>query len=79
MFALPSDVARGGKGVKTAFRQVLDKMIEVFASNLAEPETRERAFALVALCTGAIESLAQKHHYLSTRALKFRSFRPNSS
>jgi TetR/AcrR family transcriptional repressor of nem operon len=54
VIALPSDVARAGKGVKTAFRQVLDKMVEVFAANLAEPEPRERALALVALCVGAM-------------------------
>jgi len=40
IIALPSDVARGGKGVKTAFRQVLDKMVEVFAANLARARTR---------------------------------------
>jgi hypothetical protein len=48
-------VRRGARwGVKTAFRQVLDKMVEVFAANLAEPEARERALALVALCVGAM-------------------------
>jgi hypothetical protein len=29
-------------------------MVEVFAPNLAEPEARERALALVALCVGAM-------------------------
>jgi TetR/AcrR family transcriptional repressor of nem operon len=52
--ALPSDVARGGKAVKVAFRQVLDKMVDVFASNLPEPEARQRALALVAMCVGAM-------------------------
>jgi hypothetical protein len=54
IIALPSDVARGGKAVKTAFRQFLDKMVEVFAANLAEPEARERALAVAALCVGAM-------------------------
>jgi hypothetical protein len=52
--ALPSDVARGGKAVKAAFRQVLEKMVDVFAANLGEPEARERALALVAMCVGAM-------------------------
>jgi TetR/AcrR family transcriptional regulator, transcriptional repressor for nem operon len=34
LIALPSDVARGGKAVKAAFRDVLGKMIQVFAANL---------------------------------------------
>ena len=52
--ALPSDVARGSKAVKTAFRQVLDKMVDVFAANLAAPEPRQRSLALVAMCVGAM-------------------------
>ncbi len=54
LVALPSDVARGGKAVRAAFRQVLDKMVEVFAANLSGPRARQRAQALVALCVGAM-------------------------
>lgn len=54
LVALPSDVARGGKAVKGAFREVLGKMIEIFAINLSHPEARERALSLVALCVGAM-------------------------
>ena len=54
LVALPSDVARAGKAVKAAFRQVLDRLVEIFAANLAEPEARQRALALVALCVGAM-------------------------
>jgi TetR/AcrR family transcriptional repressor of nem operon len=67
LVALPSDVARGGKAVKAAFRQVLDKMVQIFASNLIEPEAppslaaraadgqpSQRALALVAMCVGAM-------------------------
>lgn len=54
IIALPSDVARSGKAVKKAFRQVLDKMVQVFAANLNEPQASERAFALVAMCVGAM-------------------------
>jgi AcrR family transcriptional regulator len=56
MVGLPSDVARGGKVVKAAFRQVVDMMVEVFSANLApgaEP-ARERALALAALCIGGM-------------------------
>jgi len=54
LVALPSDVARGGKAVKAAFRQVLNRVIEVFAANLTEPEARQRSLALVAMCVGAM-------------------------
>ena len=56
MVGLPNDVARGGKVVKAAFREVVDMMVGVFSANLppgAEP-TRERALALVALCIGGM-------------------------
>jgi AcrR family transcriptional regulator len=52
--ALPSDVARGNKTVKAAFRQVLDMMINVFARNLTEPRAREHALAWVSTCVGAM-------------------------
>jgi TetR/AcrR family transcriptional regulator, transcriptional repressor for nem operon len=54
LVALPSDVARGSKAVKAAFRQVLDKMVEVFAANLSGARGRQRAQALVAMCVGAM-------------------------
>jgi AcrR family transcriptional regulator len=54
LVALPSDVARGGKVVKAAFRDVLDKIVEIFATNLPEPDARQRALALVAMCVGAM-------------------------
>jgi AcrR family transcriptional regulator len=54
LIALPSDVARGGKAVKGAFRDVLGKMIQVFAANLPAAEAREQALSLVATCVGAM-------------------------
>jgi TetR/AcrR family transcriptional repressor of nem operon len=54
LVALPSDVARGGKAVKAAFRQVLGKMVDIFSANLSEPQARRRALALVAMCVGAM-------------------------
>ena len=47
-------MARGGKAVKVAFRQVLDKMVEVFAASLTEPAARQRSLALVSICVGAM-------------------------
>jgi TetR/AcrR family transcriptional regulator, transcriptional repressor for nem operon len=52
--ALPSDVARGGKAVKAAFREVVDRMVRIFAANLPEPEARQHALALVAMCVGGM-------------------------
>ena len=46
LVVLSSDVAHGGKAVKTAFREVLAKVIDIFASNLSEPEARARYLSL---------------------------------
>jgi AcrR family transcriptional regulator len=54
LVALPSDVSRGGKAVKGAFREVLGKMVQVFQTDLASPGARERALSLAALCVGAM-------------------------
>jgi len=54
LVTLPSDVARGRKAVKAAFRQVLEMMVKVFASNLSQPKARQHALALVSMCVGAM-------------------------
>jgi TetR/AcrR family transcriptional regulator, transcriptional repressor for nem operon len=54
MAALPSDVARSSDAVKSAFRQVFDRFIRVFTASLPEPEARQRALALVAMCVGGM-------------------------
>jgi AcrR family transcriptional regulator len=54
LIALPSDVMRGSDAVKGAYREVLEKLIEIFLDNLDEPQRRERALALAALCIGGI-------------------------
>jgi TetR/AcrR family transcriptional repressor of nem operon len=51
---LPSDVARGGKAVKAAFREVVDMMVRIFAANLPEPEAQQHALAFVAMCVGGM-------------------------
>ncbi len=56
MIALPSDVSRGNGGVKAAFREVLEMMVQAFAANLPEgsPAPRERALALAATIVGGM-------------------------
>ena len=57
MIALPSDVSRGNGAVKSAFRSVLDMMVDVIAGNLdgtnAQP-ARERALAITATMVGGM-------------------------
>lgn len=56
MVGLPSDVARGGTRLKSAFQQVLEMMIGVFQAGLPYDEVpaRERAITMVALCVGGM-------------------------
>ena len=54
LVALPSDVARSGDGVKKAYREVLERLVDIFEADLSEPDKDERALALVALCIGGI-------------------------
>jgi hypothetical protein len=54
LIALPSDVMRGSDAVKGSYREVLEKLVEIFMDDLNEPQRRERALALAALCVGGI-------------------------
>jgi AcrR family transcriptional regulator len=54
LLGLPSDVSRASNAVKAAYREVLEKLIEIFQADLNEPRARERALALVALCVGGM-------------------------
>lgn len=56
MIALPSDVARSGIGVKQAFGDILEMMVEAFEANLeGDAETRrERALTMAAACVGGM-------------------------
>jgi AcrR family transcriptional regulator len=54
LLGLPSDVARGEEPVKVAYREVLEKLVELFEADLARPQRRERALALAALCVGGM-------------------------
>lgn len=55
LIALPSDVARGGEGVKRAYRQVLEGMIRLFqASQEGHADARQRAVAIATLCVGGM-------------------------
>jgi TetR/AcrR family transcriptional regulator, transcriptional repressor for nem operon len=54
LIALPSDVMRGSDAVKGAYREVLEKLIDILQTDLNEPHRRERALAVVALCVGGV-------------------------
>jgi TetR/AcrR family transcriptional regulator, transcriptional repressor for nem operon len=54
LIALPSDVMRGSNAVKGAYREVLEKLIDILQADLGEPHRRERALAVVALCVGGV-------------------------
>jgi len=49
-----SDVQRSGAAVKAAYREVAEQMVKVFEDQLHEPQERDRALALVALCVGGM-------------------------
>jgi TetR/AcrR family transcriptional regulator, transcriptional repressor for nem operon len=54
LIGLPSDAARGGQAVKSAYRQVTESMIRLFEANLSGPGAREQALVFVALCVGGM-------------------------
>ena len=49
-----SEVARGSDTMKGAYREVVEKLVEIFQSDVDEPEKQERALAMVALCVGGV-------------------------
>ena len=49
-----ADVERGGVAVQAAYREVVEQLVKIFEDHLNEPEARERALALVALCVGGM-------------------------
>jgi TetR/AcrR family transcriptional regulator, transcriptional repressor for nem operon len=49
-----SDVARGSDVMKGAYREVVEKLVEIIQSDVDEPEKQERALAMVALCVGGV-------------------------
>lgn len=54
LIGLPSDVARSEQPVKAAYREVLERLVELFQADLDQPRARERALTLVALCVGGM-------------------------
>jgi TetR/AcrR family transcriptional repressor of nem operon len=54
LIGMASDVQRGGKAVKAAYQEGVEQLVEVFEDHLDEPQARERALALVALCVGGM-------------------------
>jgi TetR/AcrR family transcriptional repressor of nem operon len=54
LIGMTSDVQRGGEAVKTAYQEVVQQLVKVFEDHLNEPQARESALALVALCVGGM-------------------------
>jgi TetR/AcrR family transcriptional regulator, transcriptional repressor for nem operon len=54
LIGLPSDVTHGGEGVKAAYQDVLEKLLELLQADLVGPQARERALSVVALCVGGL-------------------------
>lgn len=54
LLGMASDVSRSGEAVKSAYREVAEKLVGVFEAQLDDPQARERALALVALCVGGM-------------------------
>lgn len=54
LIALPSDAARGGDNVKAAYQEVMEKLLVLLQADIAAPQARERALAVVALCVGGL-------------------------
>ena len=54
LIGMASDVQRGGGAVKAAYQEVVEQLVKVFQDHLNEPQARERALALVALCVGGM-------------------------
>lgn len=52
LIVLSSDVMRGSEVVKRAYRDVLEKLVQILETDLRGPRRRERALALVAMCVG---------------------------
>ena len=54
LIGLPSDVSRSSDAVKAAYQDVLETLLGLLQSDLAGPDSRERALSLVALCVGGL-------------------------
>ena len=54
LIGMACDVQRGGEPVKAAYQEVAEQLVKVFEIHLKEPQARERALALVALCVGGM-------------------------
>jgi TetR/AcrR family transcriptional repressor of nem operon len=54
LIGMTSDVQRGGESVKAAYQEVVEQLVKVFEDHLSEPQAREGALALVALCVGGM-------------------------
>jgi len=54
MIALPSDVARAGPEVQSAYQKLLEAMVSLFEQGLEPGHARKKALSLAALCVGGM-------------------------
>jgi TetR/AcrR family transcriptional regulator, transcriptional repressor for nem operon len=54
LIGLPSEASRGEADVKEAYQEVVQKLLQIFETELGGPGARERALTLVALCAGGM-------------------------
>jgi AcrR family transcriptional regulator len=54
LIGLPSEASRGNGDVKEAYREVVEKLLQIFQAERDRPKARERALVLIALCVGGM-------------------------
>jgi AcrR family transcriptional regulator len=54
LIGLPIDAAAAGQGVRTAYQDVLSKLLRLLQADLAGPDARDRALAVAALAVGGM-------------------------
>ena len=54
LLGMASDVSRSGAAVKSAYQQVVETLVGVFAASLGQSQARERALVLATLCVGGM-------------------------
>jgi len=54
LIGMAADARHGGDSVKAAYQEVVEQLAKVFEDHLNQPQRRERALALVALCVGGM-------------------------
>ena len=54
LLGMASDVARSGAAVRSAYQEVAETLVNMFAASLGDSRARERALVLASLCVGGM-------------------------